>query len=280
MTPILFFTAILIITVLFGLIWKLRKYLRKRQIAKIYRQPFKAEWVEILQCKVKLYPLLPEELKQALHGHINYFLNEKNILGRNGQVITDEVRLTIAGNACLLVLKNTPPIFPGFKNILVYPDAYVTEITSYDGPIESRSKSVRAGESWHNGPIVLSWKHTEHGSLNQHDGHNVVLHEFAHKLDEENYLMDGLPILRERDHYAEWSQVLNKEFSQLQKRVDRHKNTVIDEYGATSAVEFFAVITESFFEKPVQMQQKLPELYQQLSQYYLLDPAQWDKEYS
>ena len=114
-----------------------------------------------------------------------------------------------------------------------------------------------------------------HGSANEEDGHNVVLHEFAHKLDEENGIMDGLPVLRESADYKEWASVLTREYDQFLDRVEQGKNRVIDEYGAVSAPEFFAVATESFFEKPKQMKKRLPDVYQQLQKLYGLDPADW-----
>jgi len=145
----------------------------------------------------------------------------------------------------------------------------------YDGPVEAHEDSIRSGESWHRGPVVLSWQDVLRGTSNQSDGHNVVLHEFAHKLDEENEIMDGLPVLRDSSHYAEWAEVLSKEYESFQIRVNRRSNSVIDAYGAESPSEFFAVATESFFEKSLQMKQKLPDLYQQFKKFYNLDPAEW-----
>ena len=145
----------------------------------------------------------------------------------------------------------------------------------YDGLVEIHGDSLRAGESWHRGPIVLSMTDVMRGSGNEKDGHNVVLHEFAHKLDEENGIMDGLPVLRESAHYKEWAEVLMREYDEFLDRVERGKNKVVDEYGAVSAPEFFAVATESFFEKSNQMKKRLPELYQQLQKFYGLDPASW-----
>ncbi len=113
---------------------------------------------------------------------------------------------------------------------------------------------------------------------NPEDGHNVVLHEFAHKLDEENAVMDGLPVLRDKSQYGDWAEVLSREFEAFRERVARHKNRVIDDYGAISAAEFFAVISETFFEKPLQMKHNLPDLYRQLQNYYRLDPAAWHED--
>ncbi len=258
------------------LVWaaasRYRKY-RRQQIAK---QPLEPGWEDILQSKVGLYPALPNELRSALHSRMQLFLHDKEFVGCDGQVISDEVRLTIAANACLLVLTQTRPIYPSFQTILVYPSTYVATEKARDGMIVYDQHSVRAGESWYRGPVVLSWSDILHGSNNDEDGHNVVIHEFAHKLDEESGVMNGLPILRNSAHYAEWSKVLNDEYDAFLKRVERRRNTVIDEYGALSPVEFFAVISESFFEKPKRMKSKLPELYSQLERYYHLDPASWN----
>jgi len=275
MSLTLYFLSVLGLLLGSWLLWLLRAKLRRSHIARLYSAVLKPEYIAILQRNVSLYARLPEPLVHILHGHINYFLDDKEFVGCNGQSISDEVRLTIAGNACLLILKKPAPIFSGFKTILVYPEPYRAQQTSYDGLVKISSHSNRAGESWHRGPIVLAWSDVLHGSRNEFDGHNVVLHEFAHKLDEENHLMDGLPILREAADYANWSKTLNREYGEFLARVEQHKNSVIDNYGATSAVEFFAVITESFFEKPQQMQRKLPALYEQLAHYFDLDPATW-----
>ncbi len=271
-------TQFLLIVATGFLIWiaasRFKKY-RRQQIA---NAPLAASYIEILNRNVGLYPVLPERLKLELHRSINLFLFDKEFAGCDGQEINDEVRLTIAGNACLLVLAQTHPIYPSFKTILVYPSTYVVTQKTHDGHVVFDEHSTRAGESWFRGPIVLSWTDIMQGSKNRADGQNVVIHEFAHKLDEENGVMDGLPILRDRSHYAEWSRVLNAEYDSFLKRVERRRNKVIDEYGAISAVEFFAVISESFFEKSSRMHTELPELYAQLQQFYGLDPASWRPE--
>ena len=127
----------------------------------------------------------------------------------------------------------------------------------------------------HGTAALLSYLGVMCGSLDGEDGHNVVLHEFAHKLDEENLTTNGMPILRNREQYASWVEVLNKEYEEFLNRVDRKKNKVIDEYGAVSPPEFFAVATEYFFEKGPIMAARLPELYKQLQDYYSVDPASW-----
>lgn len=248
---------------------------RRHRREKLFHRPLPPEWLRILENNVPLYNVLPPELRQELHGCINLFLDEKEFIGCAGMQITDEVRLTIAGNASILLLKRDTHHFTGFTSILVYPETYVADEIKYDGLVEVRQQSARAGESWHRGPVVLSWGNIMQDRLEHHRGHNVILHEFAHKLDEENEIMDGLPILRNSDDYKAWSEVLRKEYDELQKRVHEGSNTVLDGYGTVSPPEFFAVATETFFEKPVQMKSRLPELYEQLKKFYDLDPASW-----
>jgi Mlc titration factor MtfA (ptsG expression regulator) len=137
--------------------------------------------------------------------------------------------------------------------------------------------STRAGESWHRGPVILAWDHVLQGARDSRDGHNVVMHEFSHKLDEENAAMDGLPLLPTAEQYQQWSQILNAEFNVQQQKWADGVDDVIDSYGATSPAEFFAVVTETFFEKPHQLENQHPQLYEQFKQCYLLDPKQWSK---
>ncbi len=266
--------------ILFGLIlaiillWLARRQFRRVRQEKLFETPLQATWISILDKNVALYAKLPQTLRNKLHGYINVFLDEKKFIGR-GIEITDEIRITVAGNACLLLLQGRERTFPGFTSILIYPDIYIANDVQQDGFLITNKKSARAGESWIRGPMVLSWKEVTLGSLNAEDGHNVVIHEFAHKLDEQSGVMDGLPVLRNNSHYAEWTAVLREEYGALQERAKRGKNKVLDRYGTVSPPEFFAVATESFFEKPIQMKKRLPELYKQLATFYNLDPASW-----
>lgn len=255
---------------------KLRSLLRQRRWDKLRRTPLAPAWRNILRSKVPLYNRLPDSLKPELEGNIQIFLDEKHFYGRAGLKITDEIRLTVAGTACMLLLGRAHRCFPGFRSILIYPRSYYAPEISHDGTVEIESMERRSGESWHLGPVILAWDEVVHGSEEAGDGFNVVLHEFAHKLDEENSLTDGLPILREAEDYPRWLEALGSEYETLVAKVDADdEDDVIDSYGATSPAEFFAVCTESFFEKPREMRTKLPQLYQELSKYYALDPASW-----
>ena len=272
MNVFLFLAAVLIVAVLVAFTPSM---LRRARRSRLTKQPLANAFIEILKRDVRLYELIPEDLKTQLHGHVNVFLAEKGFVGCGGLEVTDEMRVTVAGQACMLLLNRDVSYFPGFKTILIYPDSFKSTQISYDGDIEIQEESVRAGEAWYRGPVVLSWKDVLAGTSNASDGYNVVLHEFAHKLDEENASTDGLPILGERDHYEEWARVLGREYQRLEGRVARNENRVLDEYALTSPPEFFAVATESFFEKPTEMKDLLPDLYGQLRRFYRLDPASW-----
>ena len=263
--------------ILFGalLIWFAAPQLTRLKRAKLRKKPVSPQVLSILNRNVGIYPLLPDDLKDDLHGHINVFLTEKQFLGCDGLEISDEVSVTVAGLACILLLNRQATYFPGFTSILIYPDSYIATEVFFDGYLETHRQTTRSGESWHRGPVVLSWNDVLRGAADVGDGYNVVLHEFAHKLDEENGGTNGLPVLREREHYEEWAMVLGEEYKSLERRVARGQNRVIHKYGLTSPPEFFAVATESFFEKPAAMKDRLPDLYEQLRIFYGRDPATW-----
>ncbi len=255
--------------------WLIFLRLRRLRRNKLFLKPLPRGWLRILERNVPLYARLPADLRPALHGCIQLFLDEKEFFGCAGLSITDEIRLTIAGNASILLLTRNDPRFTRFTSILVYPETYVAREIKYDGPVEVHRQSTRAGESWHRGPVVLSWGDILRGIQDDNDGHNVILHEFAHKLDEENEIMDGLPVLRNSADYKTWAEVLTREYGALQQGVENGGKTVLDAYATVSPAEFFAVATESFFEKPLPMKTRLPELYEQLKRFYNLDPATW-----
>jgi Mlc titration factor MtfA (ptsG expression regulator) len=255
--------------------WWLRRRWRQRRRALLRGHPIPDPWADILKQRVPLYERLPADLKQRLHGLIQVFLDEKRFFGRGGLAVTEIMRVTIAAQACLLILNRNGGFYPGFSTIMIYPDTYVAQESKSDGMISSTHRSVRSGESWFRGPVILSWRDTLAGTARPDDGHNVVLHEFAHKLDEEDGRMDGLPLLDEAAQYRTWATVLSDEFDSLREAVGTRHKTVMDEYGATSAPEFFAVATETFFEKPLAMKKKHPALYAELQQFYRLDPAGW-----
>ncbi|MEE9332416.1 MAG: M90 family metallopeptidase [Methylophilaceae bacterium] len=257
------------------LLWQLYKYVRRTRRQKLFNTPLDANRIALLQEYVTIYSKLPQTLREELHGHINIFLDEKKFIGRDGIALTDEMRVVVAGNACLLLLQGNKRRFTGFSSILIYPNAYTAHEVQHEGLLTTKKPSTRAGESWVRGPIVLSWADARRGSVNAEDGHNVVIHEFAHKLDEQSGHMNGLPVLGNASDYKAWNKVLSEEYNALHERAKQGGNKVLDAYGMVSPAEFFAVASESFFEKPVQMKKRLPELYRQLQTFYNIDPVAW-----
>lgn len=257
------------------LAWFARKWLHARKRGALLATPLPGDWISILKRNLPLYALLPAELQQQLHGHIQVFLHDKAFVGCAGLEMTDEIRLTIAAQACLLLLNRETDYYPLLSTILVYPDTYVAEETISDGLVVTRQKKARLGESWRRGPVVLSWGDVRQGASDPGDGNNVVLHEFAHQLDQENPQSDGAPLLARRSQYATWARVLSREYAELQRRLEHHHQSLIDAYGATNPAEFFAVITEIFFEQPLALKSEKPELYEELRMFYKIDPADW-----
>ena len=191
-------------------------------------------------------------------------------------MVTEEMRVTIAAQACLLLLHRETDFYPTLRTVLVYPSAYVAPMTESVGKgVVREGVSVRLGESWQRGCVILSWDDVLRGGADIHDGQNVVLHEFAHQLDQEDGAAEGAPLLPNRSMYAAWAHILGEEYIQLQKDSACGRRNVLDRYGATNPAEFFAVATECFFEKADALRQKHPELYTELKLYYRQDPAEF-----
>jgi Mlc titration factor MtfA (ptsG expression regulator) len=255
--------------------WQLRRRAQTRRFEMLADALLEPQLLEMLRAHMPLYARLPSELQARLQGLVNVFLNEKSFFGCGGLEVSDEMRLAVAGNACLLLLNRADSRFPGSSTIMLYPNTIVTPTARQEGAVVHEGTSARLGESWHRGPVIFSWADVLRGINNPTDGHNVVIHEFAHKLDEENGPMDGLPVLREHADYRAWARVMTQEFGELIERVQRRRNKVLDAYGSTSPTEFFAVASEAFFERGPCMQKKIPTLYAQLERYYGVDPASW-----
>ncbi len=250
--------------------------LKRARRRELRSRVFPLEWRNILEQNIPLYTRLPDALKQQLHGYITLFIAEKNFEGLRGIEITDEIKVTIAGQACMLLLNRDTEVYPRLYSILVYPDAYRTkQSTIFPSGADAEDAEDRLGESWTTGSVVLSWDHVKHGVKDWKDGHNLVIHEFAHQLDQEDGTSDGAPILEQPSHYIPWARVLSAEYESLRSKTDRGGKSVLDQYGSTNPAEFFAVATEAFFEKPKQMKKKHPELYGELKNYYSIDPGEW-----
>jgi len=251
-------------------------FFRERRRRRLRAAPFRGEWRAIVERRFAMFSRLSEADRAELLGHVAVFLDEKKFEGCGGLAITDEIRLTVAAQACLLLLhRERPHYYPGLYSILVYPHAYVARAKEMlPGGIVVEGDSARLGESWIRGVVVLSWDDVSAGAGDAADGHNVVLHEFAHQLDQEDGASDGAPILERRSHYVAWARILGKEFEELRAAADGGRHSDIDAYGATNAAEFFAVVTEAFFERPQSLRRKHPELYEELKTFYRQDPIE------
>ena len=249
---------------------------RRKKRQEIANQPFPKEWRQILRKNLSFFYKMPADLQLQLKNKMKIFLSEKQYTGHQGQDITDEVRVTIAAQACLLLLNRNTDFYPFLQTIAVYPAAFITNRAMQDtSGVHQRDSRVILGESWNRGKVILSWKDSASGGADFEDGHNLVIHEFAHQLDGESGTTNGAPPLGKSQSYDKWSQVLSSEFEQLRQQAQRGESTLIDQYGATNPAEFFAVSSEVFFERPEELKGKHPALYHELQQFYSVDPASW-----
>ena len=249
----------------------------ERRRKQLREQEIKPDLRSAIEKNVAYFARLSPADRRELEGHVNVFLDEKKFEGCGGLQVTDEMRATIAAQACILLLHHEKPhYYPECDAILVYPSAYVAKRMRREGAVVIEDEQAVLGESHTHGIVVLSWDDVRRGAADVHDGQNVVFHEFAHQLDQEDGAADGAPLLERRSMYGPWARVLGKEFQALNDAIDHDRKSDIRDYAATNPAEFFAVITELFFEKPRQLRDKHPELYAQLSAFYRQDPAALD----
>ncbi|MFN9830339.1 MAG: zinc-dependent peptidase [Pseudanabaena sp.] len=262
--------SVIAIAILIYPLWV--KWQRDRLMAK----PVPRHWLNIIESNLAIYHSLEIHQQKQLQGYVQVFLKEKQFIGCMGLQVTEEMRVTIAAIACLLLFGDRKTYFPNLRSILIYPHAYiVNEIVMRDHYIVEERLVARLGESWTQDQIILSWEQIQQDLRNWQDGHNVILHEFAHQHDREYGRAEGVPILPRTLDYALWAKVMTTDYLQLCDQVERQHKTIIDSYGATNPAEFFAVVTETFFEKPKQLYQHHSSLYELLQRYYQLDPRQW-----
>ncbi len=243
---------------------------------RVRRQPFPPAWRDVLRRRMPAFARLPADLQLQLKKHVQVLLAEKPFIGCAGLVVTTEMRVLIAAQAALLLLNRRADYFANLRQILVYPGAFVVNRSTPGGSgLTHDTRRALAGESWQQGQVLLSWDDVVAGAADPGDGHNVVIHEFAHQLDQERGRANGAPWLGRRDGYAIWAEVLGAEFRALQQRLAHSEPGVIDAYAATDPAEFFAVVSEHFFEQPALLAAAHPALYGQLVQCYRTDPQSW-----
>jgi MtfA peptidase len=252
----------------------LSKQRRRRQVR---AKPFPAAWRSIITRNVPIFRRLPRVDQIELLGHVQVFLAEKHFEGCSGLELTDEIRVTIAAQACLLLLHRKTDYYPQLTSILVYPSSYIAHEKRHLGAnIWEEGDEHRLGHTGRRlGSLVLAWDDVKRGAGDPSDGRNLVLHEFAHQLDFEDYATDGAPALATRAEYKSWSHVMSREFAALRAADETGIPTVLDTYGAENPAEFFAVVTEAFFERPHALRAKHPELYAELARFFRQQPIQY-----
>lgn len=248
----------------------IRSWRRKR----IRRSAFPESWREIAFRNVSHYRHLREPHRQELEKQILVFISEKRFEGCGGLTMTDEVRVTIAAQACLLLLGNVSDYYPDLRSILVYPDSYIASVehrTPHNTIVEGDEH--RSGEAWTLGSIVLSWRDVLHGGRSHRDGHNLVFHEFAHQIDYELGATQGVQFFRENRETMLWPKTILSAAREHSLTVRTGRPTVLDSYGATNLAEFFAVSLEAFMEQPRELKREYPAYFGQLKEQLGINPA-------
>lgn len=249
-------------------------WFRNRRRRRLRAQPLPRAWWEAIDRHAPAVACLTPEERRRLGEIVRVLLDEKYFEGCQGLEVTDEMRVVIAAQAALPVLNRPAWDYPGLRSILIYPTAYRVRTRDEEGPagIVTEENEVRLGEAWAEGSLVLSWEDILEDGANPDDGWNTIIHEFAHLIDGYSGDIDGLPPLAGADTKA-WSGIVNEAYERHTKEVDAGRPTLIDAYGATDPAEFFAVVTELFFERPLVMRDEHPDLYEQFALFYAQDPA-------
>jgi len=249
--------------------------LRHRKLAEM---PFPASWEEIVRSNVAHYCMLDTAEQTRLKALIQIFLAEKHWEGCGGLELTDEIRVTISAQACLLLLGLPHEFYRNVLSILVYPSTVVPPQRTLGhfeialAPADVAHPII--GQAFQQGPLILIWDAVLHSGRHPEQGHNVVYHEFAHKLDMLTGAADGTPPLRDRDEYRDWVAVCSREYLRLKSEVKAGKKSFLGTYGSTNEAEFFSVATEEFFGRPLRLKEHSPDLYRVLKEYYRQDPAE------
>jgi Mlc titration factor MtfA (ptsG expression regulator) len=249
-------------------------WLRRRRRRRIVAAPFPPLWLGYLHANIPYYRSLSESEQARLQDDLRIFMAEKTWEGCGGLEVTDEMKVTVAALACFLVLGMPHDYFDRVQSILIYPEGFkVPEMQVLGGNMVLQGQGQHLGEAHYRGPVLLSWAELRQDLAHPGRGRNLVIHEFAHQLDMLNGAIDGTPPLDDARLACRWEEVMSAEFGQLVHEAEHGMPTLLDDYGATSEGEFFAVATECFFDRPGEMQRRHRRLYELLRDYYRQDPA-------
>ncbi len=259
------------------LVWQIAAPIRRRrQRDMLLHRSLPDTWREWLTRDFALYAHVPPDLRVRLDGLIQVFVAQKRFVGCAGLEVTEGMRVVIAAQACLLIVNRPGGVFDSLHTVLVYPQAFYVEHAGVDEHgLVSRDRRLLSGESWSDGQVVVSWDDARRGGAHGSDGHNVLLHEFAHQLDGQSGSVNGAPMLDNEHDQSVWARTMREEYRRLNQSLARAERTLIDPYAATHPAEFFAVLSEVFFEQPRALRGDHPALYQRLREYYHVDPAMW-----
>jgi len=255
-------------------------WFERRRHRKILETPFPAGWLATLRANMKHFGYLDADEQARLRELTQVFVAEKSFEGCGGLELDDEIRVTIAGQACLLLLGLEHELYRDVESILVYPSTFLPKRAvepMFAAPSIVDSVMPLLGEAHGRGPVILTWDAAKRGGIHPELGHNVIYHEFAHKLDMLDGSVDGTPPLETPEEYRRWVDVCTREYELLRSRADRGESTLLDPYAGTNAGEFFAVATECFFDRPLRLEQEHPELYAVLEAFYRQDPAERER---
>src|SRR5215208_1500872 len=234
---------------------------KSRRRDRLRAEPFPEHWRRIIETRVPVFARLTPADQQELLGHVRVLLEEKHFEGAAGLVMRDEIRLTIAAQAAMLLLHRETDYFPRLTSIIVYPTGYVANDARAEGGIWTEADEHLLGHTQRDlRALVLAWDEVKAGAADPDDGHNLVLHEFAHQLDFEDGSTDGTPALDTGAQVRSWALVLGEEFEALRRAADAGEVTVLDAYGAQDPAEFFAAATETFFERAETLRDRHPAL--------------------
>ena len=249
--------------------------LRERRHRRAAAAPLAPSRLDAVQRNVPIRARLPPQLRERLDGLVAAFVAEKTFVGCNGLTITDDMRVTIAAHACVLVLGRPHDLYPSLQSILVYPTPFwVDEEDEDESGLVTRRRRVLAGQAWDASRVILSWEDVVAAGSAHAPGYNVVLHEFAHHLEYEGLGLAGSPGGRRRP-LDDWAADLSREFDWVEQQVDQGADTFLDPYAAEDEAEFFAVVSEEFFERPAALHAAHPRLCALFQEFYGLDPTGW-----
>ena len=258
-------------------------WFRNRRRRRILRTPFPQAWRQILEQRLVHYSYLDGNEQSSLEQLVQIFIAEKNFEGCGGLEMTEEIKVVISGQACLLVLGLPPFQYLQLDSVLVYPTTITIPPSRRsvfaETPAIVPDQQAILGQASLRGPVLLVWDAVLRGARHPEQGHNVVYHEFAHILDMRDGTADGTPELYNRQLYRSWVEICSKEFFRLKKEAEKGKKTILDPYGAVHEAEFFAVATELFFDRPLRMKREHADLYGVLSAYYSQEPAAREQRY-